>query len=162
MNILALDLATQTGYAAQLGQATVSGTKSFKPLSSQSVGALFAKWEKWINYELDGKAIEFLAYELINFELQTRAWRQIYFGMTGIMFAAAHRRNIGTRGFTVLDVKLVATGKARADKPDMIASARIQWPHQSIIDDNQADALWVLFLACKSQGQEIKHANELF
>ena len=163
MNILALDLATKTGYAAHLPGGIISGSKSFKALPSQPVGALFSKWDEWINCQLDKTEIEFVAYELVDFRMQNRQWNQIYHGMVAIMMAAAFRRTIGTRGYTVRDIKLAATGKAKATKAEMVAAARAQWLDQAIQDDNQADALWVLYLACKSQGIEQKrHSGELF
>jgi len=161
MNILALDLATQCGYAAQLGQMTVSGSKSFKALPSQPVAALFAKWHIWINLELDEKQIDFIGYELVDFKMLNRQWNQIYFGMVAIMMAAAFRRNIDTRGYIVRDIKLAASGKPKASKELMKSSAQVQWPDQVITDDNQADALWVLYLACKSHGVHIRHSGEL-
>ena len=163
MNILALDLATKIGYAAHLPGGIVSGSKSFKRLPGQPVGVLFAKWDEWIKLMLIAREIEFVAYELVDFQMQNRQWNQIYHGMVAIMMAACSRRNIDTRGYTVRDIKLAATGKAKAEKAEMIASARIQWPDQAIQDDDQADALWVLYLACKSQGiEQKKHSGELF
>ena len=77
--------------------------------------------------------------------------------------SAAARRNIKTRGYKVRDVKLAATGKAKAGKSNMVAAAKTQWPDQQIIDDNQADALWILYLGCKTLNIVVKkHENELF
>ena len=163
MNILALDLATKTGYAAHLPTGIISGSKSFKALPGQPVGTLFSKWDEWLDTYLFKHEINFVAYELIDWNIINPDFRQIYIGMKSILQGKAFYRGADTRGYTVRDIKLAATGKAKAEKADMIASARIQWPDQAIQDDNQADALWVLYLACKSQGIEQKrHSGELF
>ena len=87
----------------------------------------------------------------------------MYLGMTAIIRGTCFNHNITSRGYTVRSIKLAATGKAKADKPEMISSARAQWPEQTIIDDNQADALWVLYVAMVSLGMPVgKHAGELF
>ena len=47
----------------------------------------------------------------------------------------------------VWEIKRVATGAGggkKAGKEQMIEAARHRWPHMQIIDDNAADALWLL------------------
>ena len=171
MNILALDLAKQTGFALFLEDndrmsvepELLSCTKSFSPLPGQDVSALFGKFSIWLDKELDGKQIGHVAYELVNWKIINKDWRIMYLGMTAIIRGACFNRQITSRGYPVQDVKMAATGKAKADKPEMISSARAQWPEQTIIDDNQADALWVLYVAMVSLDMPVgKHVDMLF
>jgi len=163
MNILALDLAKQVGHAAYLDGQIESGTRPFAPFTGQPIGALFSKWDTWIEWKLRENDIDFVAYELIDWNIINRDWRQIYMGMKAILMSNAYRLRIDARGYVVRDIKRAATGKAKAEKPDMIRTARARWPDQTIIDDNQADALWVMYLACKTKGIDMgKHPEELF
>jgi len=169
MNILALDLARQTGIALFLEDSDrmatepelLSGTKSFKPLQSQGTEALFGKFSMWIGNEIESKQIDHVAYELINWKIIGKDWRIMYLGMTAIIRGACFNRGITSRGYPVKDVKLAATGKNKAEKPEMIRTARLMWPEQTIVDDNQADALWVLYVAMKSLDMPVRTHPEM-
>jgi len=166
MNILALDLAKQVGSAKWIDDSNrmndmSSGTKSFAPLRGQGVEALFGKWDVWVNSEIEKYYIDHVAYELIDWKIQNKDWRAMYLGMTGILRAACFNRRIDCRGYPVRDIKFAATGKNKAQKPDMIRTAKLMWPEQSIVDDNQADALWVLYVAMKSLGAEVRAHPEM-
>ena len=163
MNLIALDIATSTGYAVMRNGAITSGQKSFATYGGQPVNQLFCKWEEWINERMYKDQIDICRYELIDFKFKSPEWQQIYLGMKAIMMSAAHKRGIRTKGYTVLDVKLAATGKPKAGKPEMVAAAKAQWPDIDIYGDDQADALWVMFLAVNDLGDvKIKHHGELF
>jgi len=164
MSILALDLSGKnTGFARYLKDGLIeSGSKGFSPLKGQPVNALFCKWSLWISAELDKKPADWVTYELIDFPMG-HAWGNIYRGMVAIMMAEAFKRGAQTRCYTVLDIKKAATGKAKAQKVDMKRTARAQFPCQNIIDDDQADALWVMYLAVNDLTEhKIKHCEELF
>ena len=162
-SILTLDLAKAVGWACLKGdQSLTSGHRSFAPLPGQKVGALFYKWAAWLDIRTKTHGIKFVAYELVDFRMQNRHWVQMYHGMTAILMAKCEAHGIEYRGYTVADIKHAATGKKKASKPDMIRAARAQWPDQHVIDDNQADALWVLWLAMKDCGIDLKHEEELF
>jgi len=163
MNILVIDIATRIGHAQYIDGDINSGTKSFAGLPGQPIGALFEKWTIWLVAQLDDNRMDLIGYELVNFPINSRAYEMIYHGMVGIMLAEAYKRGIETRGWTVIKVKQAATDSAKATKRGMIAAARAQWPNQNIVDDNQADALWVLYLAMGAMKiPQKKHYSELF
>jgi len=163
MNILALDIATSTGYAVMRNGALSSGQKSFRNNPGNAVNQLFCKWEEWINARMYQDQIDFCGYEYIDFRIKSPEWAQIYLGMKAIMMSAAHKRGIKTKGYTVIDVKRAATGKAKAEKSEMMAAAKAQWPDMEIWGEDQADALWVMFLAVNDIGDfKIKHYGQLF
>jgi len=163
MSILAIDFAKQTGHARLNDDQTISsGSKSFAPRQGETVRALFGKWDTWLELEIAQNKTTFISYELVKFEMG-RAWTQIYHGMVGITMAAAYRHGIEIRGYPVADIKIAATGKGNAKKPAMVAAAAQMWPEQNIIDDNQADALWILYICMRDLGIFTKkNQSELF
>lgn len=56
-------------------------------------------------------------------------------------------RSVPYRGYSPGEVKKHATGKGNANKEAMVTAAQAKWP--GVLDDNQADALWLLDLATK-------------
>jgi len=171
MNILALDLAKQVGHAriiegdpfASVPNKLISGSKSFAPLRGQTAAALFGKFSTWIDYEIRTHKLNVVSYERIDWAIKNKDWRAMYLGMTAIIRGACHNHNIDSKSYSVVDVKRAATGQAKADKGDMIRTARVMWPDQQIIDDNQADALWLLYVTMKDLQIPVKkHQEELF
>jgi len=160
MNILALDLAKQCGWATY-GISYASGSKSFAPLRGQDVSFQFAKWSNYINRTLEDMRFECVAYELIDWNIKNQSWREMYLGMIGILRGACANHGIASRGYTVRDIKLAATGQAKAEKAEMVRTARLMWPDQQIIDDNQADALWVLYVCMRDLDIAVKKHPEM-
>lgn len=54
------------------------------------------------------------------------------------------------RGYSPSEIKKHATGKGNASKDSVVAAAKERWGN--IVDDNHADALWLLDLAEKEYG----------
>ena len=86
---------------------------------------------------------------MIDFQMSPE-WAEIYHGMLAITQRHAYGWGADVKGYTVIDIKRSATGKAKADKDEMIRTARLMWPDQQIVDDNQADALWLLYTCMRS------------
>jgi len=160
MNILALDLAKQVGHAQFLSGWIHSGSDSFSPLPGQPKEVLFAKWDKWIHDRIKLEDIRAIGFELVDFQM-SREWAEIYHGMVAIMYAAAVKRGIKAKGYSVRDIKMAATGQAKATKSEMVRTARLMWPDQQIIDDNQADALWVLYVCMRDLDIAVKKHPEM-
>jgi len=163
MNILALDLAKQVGYAQyiKLSDDITSGSKSFAPLRGQSVMALFGKWSDWIRVQIGSHKFDCVAFELIDWNIREQAWREMYLGMIAIIQAECHNNHFDCKGYSVRDIKLAATGQAKAQKGEMVRTARLMWPDQQIIDDNQADALWVLYVCMRDLDIAVKKHPEM-
>lgn len=62
--------------------------------------------------------------------------------------------SIQYRGYSPTEIKRHATGKGNASKSDMMAAAVSRW-QRPIIDDNEADALWLLDLATSEFNQGV-------
>jgi len=163
MNIGAFDIARQVGFAFRVpDRKLISGSKLFNYLPGQPVNQLFCKWQLWIDPTIKSFELDYVTYELIDFPMSSD-WARIYIGMVSIMQAAAYKHGAKTKGYVVKDVKKAATGNFKADKLEMIRTAKAQFPDQNIVDDNQADALWVMYLAVNDLTEhKIRHCEELF
>jgi Holliday junction resolvasome RuvABC endonuclease subunit len=60
------------------------------------------------------------------------------------------------RGYSPKEIKKHATGNGNADKDAMVAAAEKKWPKVKIVDNNHADALWLLDLASSEYGDLTK------
>jgi len=66
----------------------------------------------------------------------------VYGGIVAQVTAVCEERDVAYSGRPVGSVKKHATGKGNANKPAMIAAAVDRWGF-TLIDDNEADALWI-------------------
>jgi Holliday junction resolvasome RuvABC endonuclease subunit len=141
--ILALDLATTTGWAIASCNIITSGTVSFKGSRYEGGGMRFLRFRRWLRDMLESEKPEAIYYEEVRRHLSTDS-AHIHGGLLAIMQAECEARSIPYAGIPVGTIKKRATGRGNADKTAMVASAVARWPDQAIIDDNQADALWIL------------------
>lgn len=138
MTILALDLATRTGWAiVRDGRVIESGVQSFDKRRGESNGLLFLRARKWL---ASFDRPDLVAYERAHFRggaateicvgLQTRAQEQ------------AAEWGVESAPVATGTLKAWATGNGRADKAAMIQWAAVQIRRRPI-DDNEADAVAV-------------------
>jgi Holliday junction resolvasome RuvABC endonuclease subunit len=141
--ILAIDLATTTGWAVSSCNIITSGTVSFKGGRFEGGGMRFLRFRRWLREMLESEKPDVLFYEEVRRHLSTDS-AHIYGGLLAIMQAECEAKEIPYSGIPVGTIKKHATGKGGADKKAMIAAAAARWPDQSIESDDQADALWIL------------------
>lgn len=141
--ILALDLATITGWAVTSCGIVTSGTISFKGSRFEGGGMRFLRFRRWLRDMLANEKPEAVYYEEVRRHLSTDA-AHIHGGLLAILQAECEAKEIPYSGIPVGTIKKQATGKGNADKSAMIAAAAVRWPDQRIEDDNQADALWIM------------------
>lgn len=144
--ILALDLATVTGWAVNSCNIVTSGTISFKGSRFEGGGMRFLRFRKWLREMLANEKPEAVYYEEVRRHLSTDS-AHIHGGLLAILQAECEAKGIPYAGIPVGTIKKQATGKGNADKGAMIAAAAARWPDQVIEDDNQADALWIMACA---------------
>jgi len=149
MRILAIDPATQLGYAFTTGTKGVirHGSESFHNAKWEGAGVRFMKFKAWLETFED---LDLIAYEAVENHTSTYA-AHAYGGWVAILQAYCEERNIPYTGFGVLEIKKFWTGKGNAKKDDMIRVAREKGFNPE--DDNAADALAILHLAKASFGQ---------
>ena len=149
--MLALDLGTTTGWAlhGQDGLIT-SGTVSFRPGRFDGGGMRYLRFTNWLG-EIDRLSgpISTIWFEEVRRHAGTDA-AHVYGGLMATLTAWAELRGVPYEGVPVGTIKRHATGKGNADKEAMIAAARARG--FSPADDNEADAIAILFWALETGG----------
>jgi Holliday junction resolvasome RuvABC endonuclease subunit len=142
MNILALDLGTKCGWARQ----TDSGVWNLKAKATESIGQRYLNFKKQLNFYSTN--INLIIYEEVIYHCATEAGR-VFGGFQAILQTFCLEESIEYKGVNVSTLKKYATGKGNAKKDDMICAASLKFKGINVIDDNHADALWLLDYATK-------------
>jgi Holliday junction resolvasome RuvABC endonuclease subunit len=141
--ILALDLATQTGWAHSSSGLVTSGSEGFKLKKQDGPGVRFLKFRSWLRDQ-----IEIVKPELIVFEEVMRwssgAAAKCYCGLLAILQTECEAKEIPYEGVHVGTIKKAATKNGAASKEQMIQAARARGYKPQ--DDNEADALHLLHI----------------
>ncbi len=149
--LLALDLGTTTGWAMHGADGLItSGTVSFRPGRFDGGGMRYLRFSNWLA-ELDRLSgpIAAIWFEEVRRHAGTDA-AHVYGGLMATLTAWAEMRGVPYEGVPVGTIKRFATGKGNANKEAMIASARSRG--FSSADDNEADAIAILFWALETKG----------
>lgn len=149
--ILALDLGTTTGWAIRSVDGLItSGTTSFRPSRYDGGGMRYLRFTNWLT-ELERLSgpIAAIWFEEVRRHAGTDA-AHVYGGLMATLTAWAELRGVPYQGVPVGTIKRHATGKGNANKSAMIAAARDRG--FSPADDNEADAIAILFWVIETQG----------
>lgn len=152
MNILAIDLGTQLGWALTKRDGSVhSGTMNFSPAKHGGHGGKFLALMKHLNEIRDAHGeVHAVYYEDIKMHKGVLA-AHAYGGFLAILQAWCHINGKPLYGVGFGAIKKGWTGKGNADKALMIACAKQRGFAPA--DDNEADALAILSLACHEEGK---------
>ena len=147
MNILALDLATKTGWAMDTYQPYCkdSGVVNLNPKDSQ--GGRFLTLRKWLEHQ--PYKFDLMVCEKPHF----RGWNPtiVAVGLFTEVIAYAVKHSMDFRMVHTGTLKKWATGSGRASKLDMIKAATMKgW---NPVDDNEADACLLLEYALEEWGK---------
>ncbi|MCK5615323.1 hypothetical protein KAR91_76370 [Candidatus Pacearchaeota archaeon] len=146
--ILALDLGTRCGWSFRPGTGTVySGVQDFSLKRGESSGMRFLNFDVWLTSMLVQHQPQLIVYEAAHHRGGYAT--ALLVGMAGILqkvCAAQSREYTSVHSATL---KKFATGSGRASKEDMIAKACELFKKESVIDDNEADALLMIGWAIK-------------
>lgn len=158
MKILALDLATKTGWAHSDG---ASGYWELKIYPDESQGMRLIRFESKLREVIETVGVMVCVFEAVTVGVNQNQKSQAKSNFSGVKLCvelqAIVKRlaDLEDSGFECMSVNL-NTIKAHAlphaktrDKEAMQNAARLKWPHINIEDDNQADALWLLDYAQK-------------
>ena len=144
MNILALDVATKTGFAASSGE---SGVWDFKLKPDDSRNIRLVNFRNKVSHALIGWEINLVIFEsTVN---KKQYGNSVADELVGVLKVLCEDMGIDTTSRAPSQIKKFATGKGNADKTLMINTARSTFPYEKIIDDNHADAKFLLQLAEK-------------
>lgn len=142
MRILALDIATKCGFAITEGK---SGTWDLTTKRDESKGMRLIKLRQRVQEVHDKAPLDLVVFEAVRaFRHQQAVVCQSE--LQGVVKAWCHDNGIEYKGYTSSEIKKHATGKGNAKKDEMIAAAAEMFEIK-IVDDNHADALWILDLA---------------
>lgn len=159
MRILALDIATTTGWASWDGKKkTASGTQSFKPGRGDSPGMRFLRFRKWLDQMFEIVKPDVIAYERPN-TLRSTPANECVFGLTAAMHEEATSQEVETLSIGTSELKKHATGKGNAGKPQMQKAAKARWSLPEVVGHDESDALLLLAFALEELGEVPKYAN---
>ena len=151
--ILALDLGTTTGWAlAQTDAQISSGSQSFKPQRFEGGGMRFLRFKRWLtDIKQCSSDINLIVFEEVRRHAGVDA-AHAYGGFMGQLTAWCEHHQIPYEGVPVGTIKKHATGKGNASKEQMIQA--MQARNHSVTDDNEADALALLYWAIEMRGEQ--------
>ena len=147
---LALDLGTTTGWALRPRDgAIVHGFVSFRPQRFEGGGMRYLRFKRWLA-ELKATAadIDAVYFEEVRRHIGVDA-AHVYGGLMATLTTWCEHHNIPYQGVPVGTIKKHATGKGNAGKDEIIAAMRTRG--HPISDDNEADALALLYWAIETQ-----------
>jgi crossover junction endodeoxyribonuclease RuvC len=144
MKAIGFDLGTNTGYATLIDGVLTSGVMNFSSKRFEGGGMRFLRFRKAIEEMFDTVQPEVVYFEEVRRHMGVDA-AHIYGGLMAQLTASCEERSIPYSGIPVGTVKKFATGKGNANKDKMIEAAKEQFPDQNIKDDNQADAIFILY-----------------
>lgn len=145
--ILALDLATTTGWAlVRPGSVIDSGTIDLSVKKDQSDTLRMVKFRNFLNQTVEEEP-EFNQYGLVCWEMvefvKYRMAYRVHVQLTSAAALWCHDNQVPHDAVGVTKIKQHATGKGNASKKMMLDGARAKWPLVPIKDDNEADARWL-------------------
>ncbi len=149
--VLALDLGTTTGWALRGFDGLItSGTVSFKPSRFDGGGMRYLRFQNWLS-EMDRLVgpIATIYFEEVRRHVGTDA-SHVFGGLMAVLTAWAEMRGVPYQGTPVGTIKKHATGRGIAPKQAMIDAAHARGFHPK--DDNEADAIAILFWAIETGG----------
>ena len=142
MKILALDIATKTGWCTE----TSSGVWDFnKQKRGDSYGMRLIRFKSSVREILELEKIDIVVYERPAGMFKSSII--VASEMIGVLIALCEERQIQYTAYSATEIKKFATGKGNAKKEDMIKAAIALGFNPA--DDNEADAIHLYNLAKK-------------
>ena len=132
-NILALDIATKTGWKTK----TASGTWDFKPKRGESEGMRVVRFKAKVREMIAMENITLIAYERP--AGRHAASIMVASEMVGVLKDLCIEFNVELACYSAKEIKSFATGNGNAGKPLMIEKAKELGYNPQ--DDNEADAI---------------------
>lgn len=150
MVVLALDMATKTGWALSCNGTLHSGVWNVALKKGEGAGMRLLRLENYIKEIYEQHHPSLIVFE---HPIQYPGRHEpVGFTMMGVLTRWCEA--VGFKNYTSYyptQIKKHAVG-GRANKELLLKLARERWPEQNIEDDNQADALWLLSLAQQESG----------
>ena len=150
-SILALDLGTTTGWAMRTaGGQILSGTQDFRPRRFEGGGMRYIRFtDHLVQLAMSAHGIGRVVFEEVRRHAGTDA-AHVYGGFLATLTAWCEEHEVPYQGVPVGTIKRHVTGRGNADKAAVIAAVRARGFTPA--DDNEADALALLFWAIETDG----------
>jgi Holliday junction resolvasome RuvABC endonuclease subunit len=133
MKILALDIATKTGWCTD----TTSGTWNFSPKRGESEGMRVVRFKSRVREMIELEKITLVSYERVaGFH---KGAIIVAAEMVGVLKDLCIEMGVELASYSATEIKKFATGKGNAKKDQMVEAARALGYNP--IDDNEADAI---------------------
>lgn len=145
MNILALDLGSKTGWATHAHGHITSGCFEFKNDRFEGGGMRYLKFKHWLTQIQVMNKTELVVFEEVRRHVGTTA-AHVYGGFLAHLTAWCEQEKIPYQGVPVATIKAHATGGGKAKKDAIITAMRLKG-HPDLKDDNEADALALMYYA---------------
>lgn len=142
--ILALDIATHTGWAYEDSTTFAYGTWDLSTKKDESAGMRIVRFRSKIDEVIKSLRPNVIFYELPTGKFMTPIKTESE--LIGVLKLLAEENAIEYKGFSVSEIKKYATGKGNASKSDMVAAAEGRYGIV-VANDNEADAIHILNLA---------------
>jgi Holliday junction resolvasome RuvABC endonuclease subunit len=139
MNILALDVATRTGWCTE----TASGVWDLTPKRDQSKGMKLVKFKAFLKEIIALEKITLVAFERSQGAHQSAVIHQAE--LHGILKLYCEENSIEYVAHSPSEIKRFATGKGNSNKLAMVKAAQEKHGMQGD-DDNEADAIHIYYL----------------
>ncbi len=147
MRILALDMATKTGWA--MNDPSVSGVENFAVRRGESPGMRFVRFVAWLEEIIEKARPDLVVYEQAHH--RGGAATEVAVGLATHLQSTLARHGIDHTSYHTATIKKHATGRGNAGKEEMMAAYRERFGSRPV-DDNEADARWALDLAMRDFG----------
>lgn len=142
MKILALDVATKCGWAHSSG---IGGTWDLSIRRDESAGMRLIRFAGKLNEIRVNAGVDVVVFEAArNAAPKMQGALVVQATIQGVLIHWCEENGIEYRGYSPSEIKKHATGKGNANKDLMLATAREKFGE--VVDDNHADALWILDL----------------
>lgn len=148
--VLALDIATQMGWAHRSSACITSGSINWTERRGETRGDRLWRFHQWLVEIHRATPLSLIAHEAVAGHMQGPA-QASYCQFHGVLLCWTARHGIPVRGINPSTLKKAITDSGRAKKPAMIAAVRALGFTPS--DDNEADALAVLHWATNLRGK---------
>jgi Holliday junction resolvasome RuvABC endonuclease subunit len=141
IKILALDMATKLGWATNVQLPVSSGVEVFDVCRGASPGARYFKFVKWLQNQIAAIQPDLVVYEQAS--QRGGPATEILVGFTTHLQSVCYMKKIEHVAIRADHIKIFATGKGKAEKDEMMKACAAKLGIMPI-DDNHADALWIL------------------
>jgi len=141
IKILALDMATKLGWATNVELPCSSGVEIFDTGRGASPGARYFKFVKWLQDMVKDIQPDLIVYEQAS--QRGGSATEILIGFTTHLQSVCFMKKIEHVAVRADHIKIHATGKGKAEKEEMMLACASKLGIIPI-DDNHADALWIL------------------